>query len=134
MDSVGLVSLDILSATPAVLATAADVVPGPRITATVVEAVPEDPSDLTSTKGEAEAILFVADATAKGIDIVAESIKNEGGPDAVSLRVAEQYVDAFGKLAQKNNTLILPANVSSQSSFIAQAMTIYDKLQTAKKK
>lgn len=85
-------------------------------------------------KGEAEAILFVADATAKGIDIVAESIKNEGGPDAVSLRVAEQYVDAFGKLAQKNNTLILPANVSSPSSFIAQAMTIYDKLQTAKKK
>ena len=85
-------------------------------------------------KGEAEAILFVADATAKGIDIVAESIKNEGGPDAVSLRVAEQYVDAFGKLAQKNNTLILPANVSSPSSFIAQAMTIYDKLQTVKKK
>ena len=85
-------------------------------------------------KGEAEAILFVADATAKGIDIVAESIKNEGGPDAVSLRVAEQYVEAFGKLAQKNNTLILPANVSSPSSFIAQAMTIYDKLQTVKKK
>jgi regulator of protease activity HflC (stomatin/prohibitin superfamily) len=85
-------------------------------------------------KCEAEAILFVADATAKGIDVVAESIKNEGGPDAVSLRVAEQYVDAFSKLAQKNNTLILPADVSSPSSFIAQAMTIYDKLQTAKKK
>ena len=85
-------------------------------------------------KGEAEAILFVADATAKGIEIVAESIKNEGGPDAVSLRVAEQYVDAFSKLAQKNNTLILPANVSSPSSFIAQAMTIYDNLKTVKKK
>lgn len=85
-------------------------------------------------KGEAEAILFVAEATAKGIDIVAESIKNEGGPDAVSLRVAEQYVEAFSQLAQKNNTLILPANVSSPSSFIAQAMTIYDKLQTVKKK
>lgn len=85
-------------------------------------------------KGEAEAILFVADATAKGIDIVAESINRDGGPDAVSLRVAEQYVEAFSKLAQKNNTLILPANVSSPSSFIAQAMTIYDKLQTVKKK
>ena len=85
-------------------------------------------------RGEAEAILFVAEATAKGIDIVAEAIKHEGGPDAVSLRVAEQYVEAFSKLAKENNTLILPADVSSPSNFIAQAMTIYDNLQTKKKK
>lgn len=64
-------------------------------------------------KGEAKAILFVAEATAKGIDIVAEAIKHEGGSDAVSLRVAEQYVEAFSKLAKENNTLILPADVSS---------------------
>lgn len=85
-------------------------------------------------KGEAEAILFVAEATAKGIDIVAESIKNESGPDAVSLRVAEQYIEAFGKLAKENNTLILPAEISSPGNFIAQAITIYDKLQTNTKK
>ncbi|MDP5110732.1 MAG: paraslipin, partial [Rickettsiaceae bacterium] len=84
-------------------------------------------------RGEAEAILFVAEATAKGIDIVAEAIKHEGGPDAVSLRVAEQYVEAFSKLAKENNTLILPADVASPSSFIAQALTIYDKLRTNKK-
>lgn len=84
-------------------------------------------------RGEAEAILFVAEATAKGIDIVAEAIKHEGGPDAVSLRVAEQYVEAFSKLAKESNTLILPADVASPSSFIAQALTIYDKLRTNKK-
>lgn len=75
-------------------------------------------------RGEAEAILFVADATAKGIDIVAEAIKRDGGPDAVSLRVAEQYVEAFGKLVQKSNTIVLPANLASPSGFIAQALTI----------
>lgn len=85
-------------------------------------------------RGEGEAILFVAEATAKGIDIVAEAIKRDGGPDAVSLRVAEQYLEAFSKLAQKNNTLILPADVSTPSNFIAQAMTIYDNLKTDKKK
>lgn len=84
-------------------------------------------------RGEAEAILFVAEATAKGIDIVAEAIKKEGGTDAVSLRVAEQYVEAFSKLAKENNTLILPADVSAPSNFIAQALTIYDKLHTNKK-
>ena len=84
-------------------------------------------------RGEGEAILFVAEATAKGIDIVAEAIKKEGGTDAVSLRVAEQYMEAFSKLAKENNTLILPADVSAPSNFIAQALTIYDKLNTNKK-
>jgi regulator of protease activity HflC (stomatin/prohibitin superfamily) len=81
-------------------------------------------------KGEAEAILCVADATAKSIDIVATAINNEGGPNAVSLRIAEQYVEAFSKLAQKSNTVILPANLESPSGFIAQALTIYDRLKT----
>jgi len=81
-------------------------------------------------KGEAEALICVADATAKSIDIVGASIKKEGGANAVSLKVAEQYVDAFGKLAQKSNTIILPANLESPSGFIAQALTIYDKLKT----
>jgi regulator of protease activity HflC (stomatin/prohibitin superfamily) len=79
-------------------------------------------------KGEAEALICVADATAKSIDIVGSSIKKEGGANAVSLKVAEQYVDAFSKLAQKSNTVILPANLESPSGFIAQALTIYDKL------
>lgn len=81
-------------------------------------------------KGEAEALICVADATAKSIDIVGSSIKKEGGENAVSLKVAEQYVDAFSKLAQKSNTVILPANLESPSGFIAQALTIYDKLKT----
>ncbi len=51
-------------------------------------------------KGEAEAILAVADATAKGIQMVAEAINKQGGEDAVALRIAEQYVGAFKELAQ----------------------------------
>ena len=77
-------------------------------------------------KGEAEAILLVADATAKGISIVASAIKQDGGQDAVSLKVAQQYVEAFGKLAKDSNTILLPADLSSPSSVIAQAMTIFN--------
>ncbi len=83
-------------------------------------------------KGEAEAIVCVAEATAKGIDVVAASIKKNGGTEAVSLRVAEQYVEAFGKLAQKSNTILLPANLENPSGFIAQAMTIFDRLKNTK--
>ena len=70
--------------------------------------------------------------TAKGIDVVAASIKKNGGTEAVSLRVAEQYVEAFGKLAQKSNTILLPANLENPSGFIAQAMTIFDRLKNTK--
>jgi regulator of protease activity HflC (stomatin/prohibitin superfamily) len=83
-------------------------------------------------KGEAEAIIAVAEATAKGIDVVAKSIQNKGGSDAVSLKVAEQYVNAFAKLAQKSNTILLPSNLDNPSGFIAQAMTIFDRLKSTK--
>ena len=79
-------------------------------------------------KGEAEAIICVADATAKGIDILAKSINKTGGTEAVSLKVAEQYVEAFSKLAKESNTILLPANIDNPSGIIAQAMTIYDNL------
>lgn len=79
-------------------------------------------------KGEAEAILFVAEATAKSISTVAAAINDKGGPEAVSLKVAEQYVEAFGKLANENNTILLPANLSEPSSLVAQALSIYNNL------
>lgn len=79
-------------------------------------------------KGEAEAILRVADATAKGIEKVAASIDKSGGEKAVSLRVAEQYVDAFANLAKTNNTIILPANVADAGSMIAQALAVFESI------
>lgn len=83
-------------------------------------------------KGEAEAIICVAEATAKGIDIVANSIRKTGGSDAVSLKVAEQYVEAFSKLAKESNTILLPSNIDNPSGIIAQAMTIYDNVKKKK--
>ena len=83
-------------------------------------------------KGEAEAIICVAEATAKGIDILANSIRKTGGSDAVSLKVAEQYVEAFSKLAKESNTILLPSNIDNPSGIIAQAMTIYDNVKKKK--
>ena len=83
-------------------------------------------------KGEAEAIVAVAEATATGIDVVAKSINKSGGIDAVSLRVAEQYIEAFSKLAKESNTILLPSNIETPAGFVAQAMTIFDGLKTKK--
>jgi regulator of protease activity HflC (stomatin/prohibitin superfamily) len=79
---------------------------------------------INEAQGEASAILSVAEATAESIRLVAAAIQNEGGMEAVQLRVADNLVEQFGKLAKTNNTLILPANFADMGSMIAAAMTV----------
>jgi regulator of protease activity HflC (stomatin/prohibitin superfamily) len=77
---------------------------------------------INEAEGEASAIMAVASATAEGIRRVADAITMPGGYEAVQLRVAEQYINEFGKLAKQSNTLVLPANVADVGSMIALAM------------
>ena len=84
---------------------------------------------INRAKGEAEAILQVAKATAEGIELVAVSIEKSGGEKAVALRLAEQYIEAFSKLAKENNTLILPAKTDDAGSMVAQALSIFNSIQ-----
>ncbi|MBI5067143.1 MAG: paraslipin [Deltaproteobacteria bacterium] len=79
---------------------------------------------INEAQGEAEAILAVATATGEGLRKVAEAIGAPGGLEAVQLRVAEQYVAEFGKIAKAGNTLVLPANLSDLGSMIALAMNV----------
>jgi len=79
------------------------------------------------SEGEAIAILTVANATAEGLKKVGAAIQSSGGDEAVKLRVAEQYVTQFGKLAKETTTLILPANVSDLAGMIATAMSVLKK-------
>ena len=79
---------------------------------------------INEAEGEAAAILAIAEATAEGIRKVAEAVQLPGGFEAVQLRVAEQYITQFGKLAQEANTLILLATLSDVGSMIAMAMNI----------
>lgn len=79
-------------------------------------------------QGEAEAILAKAQATAKGIAMVSQALKEHGGVEAASLRIAEQYVQAFSMIAKKGNTLLLPTSASNPASMVAQALGIYKSL------
>ncbi len=79
---------------------------------------------INEAEGEAAALLSVAEATAQSIRLVAGAIGTERGMDAVQLKVAENLVEQFGKLAKTNNTLILPANFADMGSLIASAMSV----------
>ena len=79
---------------------------------------------INEADGEAHAITAVAVATAKGLREVAASMTAEGGAEAMQLRVAEQYIGEFGKLAKTGNTYVVPANLGDLTSMMALATDI----------
>lgn len=76
-------------------------------------------------QGEAEAIMSIAQATASGIDVVSQALKENGGVEAASLRIAEQYIQAFSKIAKESTTLLLPSSAADPSSMMSQALVMY---------
>ncbi len=84
----------------------------------------EKQAAINTAQGQAEAIKAVASATAQAIQQVAQAIQSPGGMDAVNLKVAEKYVEAFGNVAKEGNTLILPGNLADMGAMVATAMSI----------
>ena len=82
-------------------------------------------AEINQAQGQAQAILSIAEANAKAIRQVAEAISSPGGMNAVNLKVAEQYVAAFGNLAKTNNTLIVPSNLADLGTLVTAATTMF---------
>jgi regulator of protease activity HflC (stomatin/prohibitin superfamily) len=82
---------------------------------------------INEAEGQAEAILSVARASAEGISLIARSITQSGGAEAVQLRVAEKYIEQFGELAKASTTMIVPASVSDVAGVMATAMSVINK-------
>jgi regulator of protease activity HflC (stomatin/prohibitin superfamily) len=74
---------------------------------------------INEAAGQAQEILLVADATAEAIRRVGEATVASGGKDAVALRIVENYLVEFGKLAKSNNTMIIPANVADLAALVS---------------
>lgn len=79
---------------------------------------------INEAEGRAVEIERVAEATAKGIREIALAINEKGGINAVNLRIAEQYLNEFGKLAKTNNSIIIPSNLSDIAGMIKAATTV----------
>ena len=92
--------------------------------AAIAKSEGERQAAINNAQGQAEAIKAVADATAQAIRMVADAIEAPGGMNAVNLKVAEKYVEAFANVAKQGNTLILPGNLAEMGSMVATAMSI----------
>ena len=80
---------------------------------------------INEAEGRAQEIERVAMATAKGIREIALAINEPGGMNAVNLRIAEQYLNEFGKLAHTNNTMIIPSNLTDVAGTVATVAKVF---------
>jgi regulator of protease activity HflC (stomatin/prohibitin superfamily) len=93
--------------------------------ASIARSEGERQAQINTAQGQASAIVAVADATAEAIRKVADAIRAPGGEQAVQLKVAEKAVEAYAQLAQKNNTMIVPGNMTEVSALIGTAMALF---------
>jgi regulator of protease activity HflC (stomatin/prohibitin superfamily) len=82
---------------------------------------------INEAEGQAAAILAVATATAQGLRQVGGALTERGGIEAMQLRVGEEYVRQFGKLAKDSTTLVIPSTLSDLASAVAMATSIIRK-------
>ena len=83
-------------------------------------------------EAEAKKIDVIAAATAEGISKVALSLKESGGLEAVNMRLAEQYITAFGNLAKTTNTILMPTNVADVAGMVGAAMATVKEVNVVK--
>lgn len=79
---------------------------------------------INKAEGEAAQIRTVAQATADGLDCVAQRLDAQGGIAAAQLRLADAYVEKFGELARQGTTTIIPANVGDVGGMVAMLTQI----------
>jgi regulator of protease activity HflC (stomatin/prohibitin superfamily) len=89
---------------------------------------------INEAAGRASEIEQVANATANGLRAISKAISEENGLNAVNLRIAEQYLNAFAGLAKTNNTMILPANLSDIAGVVATATSVFNEFKDKQKK
>jgi regulator of protease activity HflC (stomatin/prohibitin superfamily) len=98
--------------------------------AAILESEGQKQAQINKAQGEAGAIELVANANANAVRVVATAMGLPGGMDAANLKVAQQYVEAFGNLAKVGNTLIIPTNIGDVAAVVASAMTVMDRTRT----
>ena len=92
--------------------------------AAIAKSEGEKQSEINIAEGKAQATIAIANANAQAISLIAKASQDQGGETAINLKVAGQYIEAFSNLSKKNNTLIIPNNLSDISGMVGSVMKI----------
>ncbi|KAL1329101.1 hypothetical protein HN51_046244 [Arachis hypogaea] len=107
--------------------------------AQILESEGERQANINIADGKKSAVILASEAAkmdhvnrakgeAEAIYLVSKALKEIGGAEAASLRVAEQYIHAFSNIAKEGTTMLLPSSASNPANMMAQALTMYKSL------
>jgi len=85
-------------------------------------------AQILRAQGAAESLTIEATARADAILKISAAISSEGGSAAVAQQLAEQYVNAFEKLAREGTIALLPGDGGDVAGMVAKAYTAFDAL------
>jgi regulator of protease activity HflC (stomatin/prohibitin superfamily) len=99
--------------------------------ARILQSEGEKTAAINKAQGDATAVRMLADAQAEAVRAVANALSAEGGMSAANLKVAENYVKAFGEIAKSSTTLIVPTTLSDPATLVASALTVLERTKSA---
>ncbi len=76
---------------------------------------------ILEAQGEAEAVMVKAQAQADAIAKIAKELHKEGGMEAAKLSLASEYVNMYGEMGSKSNTMFFNQNAGDVTSLLVQA-------------
>lgn len=79
---------------------------------------------VNEAEGRSREIFLVAEAQANGIREIAKAINEEGGTQALNMQLATDYLKQFGKLAQTNNSMIIPSDLANVGGIVKAVTSI----------
>lgn len=85
---------------------------------------------INEAKGKAQEIELIANATANGIQRIAEAMQKPGGELAVRTKLIEQYIDQFGKIIERSNVSVLPTETANLKTFFEGVSKVSDHTKT----
>ncbi|MFW6344124.1 MAG: SPFH domain-containing protein [Sediminispirochaetaceae bacterium] len=82
---------------------------------------------INEAEGRAQGVEITSEATAEGLRIIAEALRHRKGKNAMSLRLAEQYINQFGHILDTADTSVLPLEAAQLKSIIEAAGPFFEK-------
>ena len=79
-------------------------------------------------EGQAQAAIAKATASATALKQIAEALGQQGGQDSANFILGEKYIDAYGKVANEKNTIILDSEPIKPGQKVEEAFNILEKV------
>merc|ERR1712244_166284 len=72
-------------------------------------------------EGQSQAITLMANAQANAIETIANELNKPGGTEAAQLALARDYVQMYGEMGSRSNTMFFNQNAGDVTSLLVQA-------------